>query len=233
MLYLQHSGGVDALCLPMQQYHCCRPSRALHSENPRPYRDADAGIDAGGKQEALEAYEEAYNAIFALQLQCHRHTQPHAKNDGTLRWEMIEMWPMPVCTSAACRNYCTPVAITSVHSHVPSLYVPWVMQWQAYAMRETLSSLGLVLCCCACNNARCYRLMEHQRLPPCLAWCSAAAHAKTSLDDTILCRTTDFLRAWCFAAMHARRCILASRHILAEQPGGQTRLLMQAWKGLK
>lgn len=50
----------------------------------------------GGKEEAQEAYEEAYNAIFALQLQCHRHIQPHTKREGTIRWEMIEMWPMQV-----------------------------------------------------------------------------------------------------------------------------------------
>ena len=60
-------------------------------------RAADAVLlPAGGKEEAHEAYEEAYNAIFALQLQCHRHIQPHTKAEGTLRWEMIEMWPMPV-----------------------------------------------------------------------------------------------------------------------------------------
>ncbi|KAL3161210.1 putative 3',5'-cyclic phosphodiesterase pde-3 [Trebouxia sp. C0009 RCD-2024] len=63
----------------------------------------EVGLYPGGKEEAQEAYEEAYNAIFALQLQCHRHIQPHTKREGTLRWEMIEMWPMqdPVDSSPA------------------------------------------------------------------------------------------------------------------------------------
>ena len=59
-----------------------------------------ASHDAGGKLEAHEAYEEACNAMFVLQLQCHRHAQPHAKSDGTVRWELLEMWPMLVCSAA-------------------------------------------------------------------------------------------------------------------------------------
>ena len=62
-------------------------------------------MPAGGEVEAHEAYEEAYNAIFALQLQCHRHIQPHFKKEGILRWEMIEMWPMQVGKPTAVTNY--------------------------------------------------------------------------------------------------------------------------------
>ena len=37
------------------------------------------------------------NAVFTLQLECHRHTQPHrSKKDATTKWAMIEMWPMLV-----------------------------------------------------------------------------------------------------------------------------------------
>lgn len=49
-----------------------------------------------GESEAEAAYEEAMNDIFNLQLECHRHQQPHTNHKGLLRWEMIEMWPMPV-----------------------------------------------------------------------------------------------------------------------------------------
>ena len=37
------------------------------------------------------------NAVFNLQLECHRHTQAHkSKKDGSTKWAMIEMWPMLV-----------------------------------------------------------------------------------------------------------------------------------------
>ena len=52
---------------------------------------------AGGSEEAQEAYDEAMNAIFNLQLDCYRHAQPHrSKKDGSAKWAMIEMWPMQV-----------------------------------------------------------------------------------------------------------------------------------------
>ena len=51
---------------------------------------------AGGQEDAQEAYADAVNAIFVLQVDCHRHTQPHAQQEGKVRWEMIEMWPMQV-----------------------------------------------------------------------------------------------------------------------------------------
>ncbi len=53
-------------------------------------------VYAGGQKEAEEAYEEAVNAIFVLQVQCHRHSQPRPLKIGKVRWEMIEMWPMQV-----------------------------------------------------------------------------------------------------------------------------------------
>lgn len=148
---------------------------------------ADAGVDAGGKAEALEAYEEAYNAIFALQLECHRHTQPHAKHDGTLRWEMIEMWPMPVCTSLL--HSITVLLRQSLLPYSCAMVMYW---WQACATPETLSSLGQVLCCCACQTARCFRLVRCLRCLPSLAWL-CMQHRKT----------------------------LQSHYILAAQPGGQ------------
>ena len=54
----------------------------------------------GGKEEARAAYEEALHAIFTLNLECHRHTQPHkSKKNGHMKWAMIEMWPMMVCAA--------------------------------------------------------------------------------------------------------------------------------------
>ena len=52
---------------------------------------------AGGEEEAQAGYDEAMNAVFTLRVHCHRHTQPHkSKKDGTIKWAMIEMWPMQV-----------------------------------------------------------------------------------------------------------------------------------------
>ncbi|KAL3130461.1 hypothetical protein ABBQ38_008282 [Trebouxia sp. C0009 RCD-2024] len=49
----------------------------------------------GGQEEANRAYEEAYNDVFNLQLDCHRHAQPHkSRKGGSVKWDMIEMWPM-------------------------------------------------------------------------------------------------------------------------------------------
>ena len=56
-------------------------------------------LAAEGQSDAEAAYEEAMNDIFTLQLECHRHQQPHTTHKGQLRWEMIEMWPMPVSCS--------------------------------------------------------------------------------------------------------------------------------------
>ena len=43
----------------------------------------------------MAAFEEAYNDVFCLQLDCHRHAQPHiSRKDGVTRWNIIEMWPM-------------------------------------------------------------------------------------------------------------------------------------------
>lgn len=52
---------------------------------------------AGGAEEAEAAYEEAVNAVFNLQLECHRHTQPYKSHKcSKTKWAMIEMWPMEV-----------------------------------------------------------------------------------------------------------------------------------------
>ena len=54
-------------------------------------------VCTGGQEEAQRAYEEAYNDVFNLQLDCHRHAQPHkSRRGGTVKWDMIEMWPMQV-----------------------------------------------------------------------------------------------------------------------------------------
>ncbi|KAL0050499.1 hypothetical protein WJX82_000833 [Trebouxia sp. C0006] len=55
----------------------------------------DAGDYPGGEEEAEAAYDEALHAIFVLQLERHRHTQPYiSKKDGRSKWAMIEMSPM-------------------------------------------------------------------------------------------------------------------------------------------
>ena len=52
---------------------------------------------SGGEEEAEAAYDEAFHAIFHLQLQRHRHTQPYiSKKDGKSKWVMIEMSPITV-----------------------------------------------------------------------------------------------------------------------------------------
>ncbi len=59
---------------------------------------------AGGEEEAQSAYDDAMNAVFNLQLECHRHTQAHkSKKDGSTKWTMIEMWPMLVMTQPSLR----------------------------------------------------------------------------------------------------------------------------------
>jgi hypothetical protein len=61
------------------------------------YRNVMGSDIVGGQEEAQAAYEEAYSDIFHLQLDCHKHPQPHkSRKDGTIKWEMIEMWPMQV-----------------------------------------------------------------------------------------------------------------------------------------
>ncbi|DBA79866.1 TPA: hypothetical protein ACH3X1_008215 [Trebouxia sp. C0004] len=55
----------------------------------------DAGDYPGGKEEAEAACDEALHAIFVLQLERHRHTQPYiSKKDGRSKWAMIEMSPV-------------------------------------------------------------------------------------------------------------------------------------------
>ncbi|DBB14759.1 TPA: hypothetical protein ACH3X3_004373 [Trebouxia sp. C0006] len=64
----------------------------------------EEGVYPGGEEEAQSAYDDAMNAVFSLQLECHRHTQAHkSKKDGSTKWSMIEMWPMldPVDASPA------------------------------------------------------------------------------------------------------------------------------------
>ena len=56
---------------------------------------------AGGQAEAQAAYDEAVNAVFNLQVDCHRHAQPHlSRKDDKTKWAMIEMWPMQVTMHA-------------------------------------------------------------------------------------------------------------------------------------
>ena len=69
---------------------------------------------AGGSEEAQDAYDEAMNAIFSLQLECFRHAQPHrSKKDGSTKWAMIEMWPMQVSAMALCKR----VVLSSITHH--------------------------------------------------------------------------------------------------------------------
>ena len=65
----------------------------------------------GGEEEAEAAYDEAFHAIFQLQLERHRHTQPYtSKKDGRSKWAMIEMSPITVS------SYTT---IPQAQSHAP------------------------------------------------------------------------------------------------------------------
>ena len=49
----------------------------------------------GGQQEAHEAYQTAYTAIFVEGHNVHRHTRSRIKS-GRRKWEVLEMWPMTV-----------------------------------------------------------------------------------------------------------------------------------------
>ncbi|KAA6419051.1 MAG: hypothetical protein FRX49_11014 [Trebouxia sp. A1-2] len=62
------------------------------------------GAYPGGKEQAVQAYEEALNAVFDLRVECHQHIQPYAsRKDGTMKWALLEMWPLvdPVDSSPA------------------------------------------------------------------------------------------------------------------------------------
>jgi len=67
--------------------------RALEHQN-------ELSFDSGGKEQAVRAYEEALNAVFDLRVECHQHIQPYAsRKDGTIKWALLEMWPLLVCSS--------------------------------------------------------------------------------------------------------------------------------------
>ena len=61
----------------------------------------------GGEEEAIEAYEEAMEAIFGMHVASHRHPQCtySKKRPGHKRYVMFEMWPLAVrCLASA--SYC-------------------------------------------------------------------------------------------------------------------------------
>lgn len=61
----------------------------------------ELSFDPGGKEQAVRAYEEALNAVFDLRVECHQHIQPYAsRKDGKIKWALLEMWPLLVCSSA-------------------------------------------------------------------------------------------------------------------------------------
>ena len=68
-------------------------------------------LNTGGEEEAEAAYDEAFHAIFHLQLERHRHTQAYtSKKDGRSKWAMIEMSPITVssCTTTPSAHTQTP-----------------------------------------------------------------------------------------------------------------------------
>lgn len=73
-------------------------------------------FDSGGKEQAVQAYEEALNAVFDLRVECHQHIQPYAsRKDGTIKWALLEMWPLSVQSSTQLISCaCSPVARCSV-----------------------------------------------------------------------------------------------------------------------
>ncbi len=75
-------------------------------------------MSAGGEEEAEAAYDEALHAIFVLQLERHRHTQPYiSKKDGRSKWAMIEMSPMLVSLQC-CKAKLPGQAITVLNVYV-------------------------------------------------------------------------------------------------------------------
>ncbi len=93
---------------------------------------------AGGQEEALAAYEEAYNDIFNLKLECHKHPQPHkSRKDGTIKWEMIEMWPMQVDHQQQCRCSCIshmPMMHASVNVCINHMHVAVLTKWHGVSV---------------------------------------------------------------------------------------------------
>lgn len=102
---------------------------------------------AGGQEEALAAYEEAYNDIFNLKLDCHKHPQPHkSRKDGTIKWEMIEMWPMQVDHQQQCRCSCI--------SLMPMMHASENVCISHLHIAVFTKSHGAVVCAVAGSNRR-------------------------------------------------------------------------------
>ena len=111
---------------------------------------------AGGDEEGQAAYDEAMNAVLTLQLECHRHTQPHrSKKDATTKWAMIEMWPMKVrtlalvCIHAVTKPLPSPLEC-KCFSNGPTLY-----RQIASLSTETFSWLGTASSLPICETSSC------------------------------------------------------------------------------
>lgn len=62
-------------------------------------------VATGGEEEAMAACEEAMQAMFGLQLERFSHVQPHRNpENGKLRWECLEMWPMQASLALVCSD---------------------------------------------------------------------------------------------------------------------------------
>lgn len=71
------------------------------------------GRASGGKEQAEKAYAEALGACFDLQVEVHQHVQPYTSSkDGSLKWALLEMWPLLVSTHG-CPVLCGACAYTT------------------------------------------------------------------------------------------------------------------------
>lgn len=79
-------------------------------------RCADVCIHgAGGEAEAKAAYEEAYSAMFELQLDHDSHFQPYRdKIDSKSKWAKVEMWPITVSIPLYLACQCSPFYCASL-----------------------------------------------------------------------------------------------------------------------
>ena len=103
------------------------------------------GVYEGGEEEAIEAYEEAMEAIFGMHVASHRHTQCtySKKRPGQKRFVMFEMWPLAVRCLPVCQHCMLVLLLEGLLPKVPLCAwwccMPWVLYLRACRIQCTMS----------------------------------------------------------------------------------------------
>lgn len=104
-------------------------------------------LPTGGEEEAEAAYDEAFHAIFQLQLERHRHTQPYtSKKDGRSKWAMIEMSPITVSsytTTPQAPSHRQLLTMLHVHHNPTACHDDVELQYYHHSCR-TIVCLGVM-----------------------------------------------------------------------------------------